>query len=509
MMSMTWLFSRRSLWRILLGLVVVGGLARLGLFVRSFYPPHSRPTATTGTAPVSLQAASPTAGQLRSSLQGANILIVITDAARADHTGTYGYPRDTTPNTDRIATESLVFEQHFSQFPHTRSSTTSLFSGLYPDTHDVHIWEGTPPVTDTLAERLGSAGFETGFFSAWLVASPSVGLGLDFQFVSAPASTRGRKRQPGETAAHREPEQVLRELSEWLDGRSSGPFLAYVHLLQPHPPYDPPDDLVGLFRSKPPYLWRGRLPYGEIHNLIKRDTSLRNVANLYDANYRYADDAVGELVELLKERNLLDNTLLIITSDHGEAFGEHGYEGHREGVYDEHLHIPMLLRFPGDGAPVGRVRALTETVDIFPTILDLLGLATPGNVQGKSLVPLITGASPAVHDFVFARAGGHPESYLIRNHDWAMILFRGGKLRALYDLQADPWEAHNVIDDRPEMAESMIAAFRTFAQTQRHPPFDFVDPEWRAAGQKAAPQTDDIDFSGEARRELEALGYLD
>ncbi|MBN1458188.1 MAG: sulfatase [Armatimonadetes bacterium] len=503
---MTWLLSRRGLWRILLGIVVVSGLLGLAIFVRSFYPPSGRPTAITGTAPVSLEAASPTAEQLRASLKDANVVIVITDAARADHTGTYGYPRDTTPNIDRIATESLVFEQHFSQFPHTRSSTASLFSGQYPDTHDVHAMDGSLPETNTLGQILGSAGFDTGFFSGWLVASPSMGVGRDFEFASAPS--RELRRQPGEAASHREPGEVLRNLSEWLDGRSSGPFLAYVHLLEPHPPYEPPDDLVALFRSKPPYLWRGRLPYGEIKHVIKQDKSLGELANLYDANYRYADGVVGQLVELLKEKNLLDDTLLIVTSDHGQAFGEHGYEGHREGVYDEHLHIPMLMRFPGAGAPVGRVRALTETVDIFPTILDLLGLTAPESVQGESLVPLITGASPAVHDFVFARAEGAPRSYLIRNQNWAMILFRGGKLRALYDLEADPWQVRNVIDDRPEVAERMIAAFRTFAESQRHPPLDFVDPEWRPGRQTATPQTQALDLTDEARRELEALGYL-
>jgi len=500
--------SLRGLWLVPAGVVGVLLLTVLIRIVRPFGPPAGRPIANTGSDPVSLEAAWPTAAELRSSLADANVLIVVTDAARADHAGCYGYPRETTPNMDRIATDSLVFEQHFSQFPHTRASTSSLFTGQYPDTHGVYALGGELPGGATLAESLRAAGFETGFFSGWIVASPSMGFGEDFDFASAP--TRERKKGAPREGARRDPQGVLDELSRWLDERDSRRLFAYVHFLQPHGPYDPPEEMARLFiGSKPPYLWHGRLPYREIKHTIKRDVSITEGANLYDGNCRYADWAVGELERLLRERNLLEKTLLIITSDHGEAFGEHGYEGHLEGVYDEHVHIPLVVRFPGKAPPVGRVRALTETVDILPTVLDLFALAAPETAQGVSLVPLITGESPAAHDFIFARAKGRPESYLVRDLRWAMIFFQGGKLRALYDLEDDPWQTRNLIDDRPEVAERMAAALRLFAQTQRYPPLDFVDPNWRPTRQQVAPDFPKPEMSDDTRRELEALGYVD
>jgi arylsulfatase A-like enzyme len=175
-------------------------------------------------------------------------------------------------------------------------------------------------------------------------------------------------------------------------------------------------------------------------------------------------------------------------------------------VYDEHVHIPLLVRFPGKKGPAGRVRALTETVDILPTVLDLFALPIPSSVQGKSLLPLITGERRAVHDFVFARAEGTPESYLVRDERWAMILFKGARLQALYDLERDPWQARNVIAEHPKEVARMMAAFREFAQAQRYPPLDFVDPNWRPGQRPRAPR---MKISEEQRRELKALGYVD
>lgn len=517
---MSWFLSRPGLWRLSGGILAIVLIALFASFARGFRPPPGRPTAITGTAPVSLEAAFPTEKQLRSNAETANIVIVVLDAARVDHTGAYGYPRDTTPNIDRIASDALLFEQHFSQFPHTRSSTASLFTGQYPDTHGIYAFSGDLPAVPTLSTSLRSAGFETGFFSSWFVASPEMGFGEDFDFVSAPrhdtAWTGNGSAQLGGNPVgvrtgqgRRDPGQMLYELSRWLDERGSSRFFAYIHVLPPHSPLDPPEDFARVFaRSRPPYLWRGHLPYDEIKHTTEREGSIREWANLYDANYLYADWAVGALARLLRDKGLLDKTVLIVTADHGEAFGEHGYEGHIEGVYDELVHIPCVIRFPGPGAPVGRVRALTETVDVFPTILDLLGLETPETVQGKSLIPLITGATPAVHDFVFAVAPGTPRSYLIRDLNWALILYRGGKLRALYDLVEDPWQTKNVIDDRPEVAERMADAFKQFAQAQRFPPLDYVDPDWKPSSQQVAPGERTPQMSEETRRQLEALGYV-
>ncbi len=498
---------RRGLLLIPVVLVAAVFLIASGRYLASRRPPDRRPTKTTGSAPISLTTTSSEAKQLRASLKDANVIILVLDAARADHFGCYGYPRETTPNTDRIAGASLVFEQHFSQFPHTRSSTSSLFTGQYPDTHGVIAMEGELSNDFTLEQAMRSAGFETAFISTSVVASPVMGIGDDFDYVSARTRGPGGVGRTGTT--RRNPGEVLAELPKWLDERKGKRFYAYIHFLQPHQPYNAPEEMQQLFaNSKPPNLWQGGFVYPEIKRAFTKKPKMpaRKNANLYDANLRYGDSGVGELEKILAERNLLDNTLLIITSDHGEAFGEHGYLGHREGLYDEHVHIPLVIRFPGGKTPVGRVRALSETVDILPTILDLFALPIPSTVQGKSLLPLIIGERRAVHDFVFARAEGTPESYLVRDQHWAMILFKGGKLQALYDLEKDPWQTRNVIAEQPKEAERIRAAFKQFAQAQRLPPLDFIDPNWKPTQQ---PSTSRRKLSQEHKRELKALGYVD
>jgi arylsulfatase A-like enzyme len=228
--------------------------------------------------------------------------------------------------------------------------------------------------------------------------------------------------------------------------------------------------------------------------------------NLYDANLRYADWAVGELERLLREAGVLDRTLLLVTADHGEAFGEHGYIWHGSGVYDELVHVPLLMRFPG-GSPNGAVSGLTQTIDLLPTIFDVLEVPYPREgLQGTSLLPLMAGLADQAHDHVFARCRGEPPSYLVRSLKWAFMLWGNGEWRALYDLEADPGQRKNVIDEHPEAAEAMLAAFEAFALQQRRPPVEFLDPDAAAAPLPAAEETQ---MTPEVERRLRALGYLD
>jgi len=228
--------------------------------------------------------------------------------------------------------------------------------------------------------------------------------------------------------------------------------------------------------------------------------------NIYDANLRWADWAVGELEALLKQAGLFDNTLLIVTADHGEALREHKYEWHASCPYDEAIRIPLLIRFPGGAGPVGRVGALTQTIDLLPTILDLYQIPYPHDqVQGKSLLPLLTGQVDKVNYYIFCRTSGDWPCYVVRDHHSALLLYRGGKLRALYDLDADPRQTRNIIAEQPARAAALVQAFQAFAESQTYPPLDFVDPE-----AKPPPRTGPtIKVEEETRRELRALGYLE
>ncbi len=459
---------------------------------------------TSGFEPA--QATDPRVVELQESVRRANVVICVIDAARADHLGCYGYPRNTTPSIDRLARESLVFTQHFCQFPHTRPSTASLFTGQHSDTHltmgDRELPEGTP----TLAEVLAREGFRTVLFSSNPNASPGMGIGHDFRETYDQSDVDplvgGWKKLTS-------PEPLLRLFGNWLEKNGRRRFFAYLHFDPPHEPYIQPQWLTALFEGQPPPTFRaGRyeFPVGDEAVLAEYEhPPLPLWINLYDAHLRYADYAVGQLEQELRAAGVWEDTLFIVTSDHGEAFGEHGYVWHGHGVYDELTHIPLLVRLPGQINGGQRVTALTQTIDLFPTICDLLEVPSPETVQGRSLVPLMAGLTDHVNDYVFCRSKGEPPSYLVRNLRWAMILYANGEWRSLYDLEADPGQTTNVIDDYPERAEEMLAAFREFAMAQRRPPVEFLSPE---AQPIPLPPAGRLEISPETERQLRDLGYL-
>ncbi|MCJ7749530.1 MAG: sulfatase-like hydrolase/transferase, partial [Armatimonadetes bacterium] len=474
------------------------------------------------SGPVELPSDSARANALRKRAVSANVVICIIDAARADHVGCYGYPRETTPNIDRLAGESVVFEQYFSPYPHTKPSTASLFTGQYPDTHLVADRRGMETHGFSMANVLESAGFQSVFLSSSPMASPGMGVGKDFEFVCGRDTTmspgggmrrggRPRRMDGGWQGAGswKTPEGLLEAFSGWLDADRTGRFFTYIHFLPPHLPYSAPEEMQDLFAGeKPPNAWQGKFEFREVAERQKtKPPPLKEWVNSYDANLRWADWAVGEIEKALRERDLLENTLLVVTSDHGEAFGEHGHTYHVDGVYDELVHVPLLVRFPGVERVTGRVGALTQTVDLLPTVLDLFRIPWPeDSIQGHSLLPLVSEDVEQVRDYVYATCDGEKRSYLVRDHDWALILWEGGKLRALYDLRNDPRQTRNVIEKLPAQATRMANAFRRFAGEQTSPPMEFVDPE---AKRGELPDAPEVTLSEEQRRELEALGYVE
>ncbi len=440
--------------------------------------------------------------QAKAAAGTANLVICAIDAARADHVGCYGYARETTPNLDRLAEEAVVFERHFAPYCQTKPSTVSLFTGLHPDTHLVREFSRMEPGLFTMAAGLESGGFSTALFTSNVVASPAMGVGEDFQEICA----RGRgEEQLGDTT----PEALLAMFARWLERGGRSRFFAYIHLLPPHLPYEAPAVLKELFAGQaPPNAWQGGFEFPDVAPPEGRrePPPLEEWVNLYDANLRWADWAVGRVESLLRKRGLLDTTVFVVTSDHGEAFREHGYRYHSRGVYDELLHIPLLIRLPGNERVVGRVTSLTQTVDLLPTLFELLGVWYPEReVQGCSLLPVLSGEATGVRDYVYATSAGPVESYVVRDERSALILFKGGKQRALYDVEADPQQRRNVIDERPARAAEMIAAFEAFARRQRRPPLDFIDADTQVEEVAGPPG---VKVSDDTRRELEALGYL-
>jgi arylsulfatase len=296
-----------------------------------------------------------------------NVVIVVLDAARADHLGCYGYPRDTTPNIDALAAEALRFTRHYTPIPSTTPSTASLFTGQYPDTHRIiyPTWEHPEP-EHTLASVLGARGFATALFSSTLMASPEMDVGTRFQ--TAVYRTRG------DYTIGFQPDRLLAQVEPWLDAHAAEAFFLYVHFIPPHGPYEELERFMEFAGKEAPGV-EGCRP-GDFEFPLYADGErpeepepppLPRWADLYDANLCYGDWAVGELVEMLRERDLLENTLLIVTSDHGEAFGEHGYIWHTNAIHQEVARIPLLIRPPGGVRPEAR-ETLSDTTDVFPTV---------------------------------------------------------------------------------------------------------------------------------------------
>ncbi len=452
----------------------------------------------------------PSAEELRSCAAAADLVVCAIDACRADHVGCYGYARPTTPNIDRLAEGCITFERHFVPHSGTKPSTVSLFTGVYPHTHLAIPYSATDRDLSTMPKVLANAGFETALFSSNPVATPAMGVGTHFQHVFAAADTsswEGDAGRPVELAS-REPSPLISAFDDWLSEAHRTRFFAYLHFLPPHTPYDAPQEMKAMFvGQKPPGAWQGGFPFPSVA-LRERGVEpppLDEWVNLYDANLRWADSAVGAVEAVLRRHGVERETMLIVTSDHGEAFREHGYKFHGRGVYDELVWVPLLIRLPGEVRFQGSVTALTQTVDLLPTVLDVFGVEQrPDRVQGRSLVPLITGESERVRDFAFATCGGDPASYLVRNDEYALILYEGG-LHALYDLKGDPQQRRNIFDRHPERARDLVEAFRAFAESQALPPLQFIDSEWRPA---AALRARELELPAQQRRELEALGYM-
>ena len=440
--------------------------------------------------------------------RGPNLVICVIDAARADHLECCGYPRETTPNISRLAEEGLVFRNHHCQHPATRMSTACLFTSQFVDTHLMGgLWKQPEP-SFTMPVGLKADGFETALFSSNILASPEVGVGCAFD-----EAYYGDKLAPGGTSTHRRPEALLGKFEEWLEEKRDSRFFAYLHFLPPHAPYVQPHEMTELFAGDTPPGYRrqkygrGKWEFPAEYHVPKRDPpALPGWINLYDANLRWGDWAVGEVERLLREAGVFENTLFIVTADHGEAFGEHGYVWHSWGIYDDVTRIPLVMRLPGGSGVPRSFDALTQTIDLLPTVYDLFGISYPGDeIQGRSLVPLLEGAAERINDYTFIRSN-QPPKYMVRGERYSLVLFENPEWRGLYDLRNDPEQRVNIVAEEPERATELLEAFEAYARAQRQPPHEFLGEEGEAPSRE---QRHEMELTPQLERELRALGYLD
>ena len=435
------------------------------------------------------------ADRLRAAVRGMNVVLVILDAARADHFGAYGYARKTTPEIDRIASESVVFERAYTPAVYTLGAMASVWTSQPPDRHhgEVSFSAKLPKDRLTLAELLGARGVHTAGFVANTVAGGLNGFDRGFSEFHELWRTVGSRGDVFPSV-----------LPGWLDANGGRRFFAYLHFREPHSPYDPEPPFDTRFGPDGPIPKAARRPPGDrwIVDVNQGRRALTadetdHLRRLYDGNLAYADQQVGELRRALEARGLWDRTVFIVAADHGEALLDHGWIGHNVQLHEESVRVPLVVRFP-PAAGVGgrRVKALADLIDLGPTIADLFGaLGTGGSDRafaGRSLLPVVEGAagksavlSRTIWDRpIYARLDGrHKLIYDTRT---------GGQ--RLFDLEADPGETR----DRAA-AEPVAAAYHRQA---------LQEAIARLARRPVTSGADEAGMTREQCENLKTLGYV-
>ncbi len=430
-------------------------LAALGL---SFYA--SRPRAVIA----------PTGAELGPVMSAAgpgefNVIILTLDTMRWDRLGAYGDHTASTPNLDRLAGEGVLFEQAIAPVPLTLPSHSTLFTGLLPPRHGVRDNGGyvLDPKHQTLANVLKTAGWQTGAFVGAFVLDAKWGLNQGFEtyFDRFDVSKYQTVSLGG---VSRRATEVVDNALPWLEERVDQRFFAWLHFYDAHTPYDPPEP----FRS-------------------------RFAERRYAGEIAYVDHEIGRLLRWLDTKGIADRTIVVAIGDHGESLTEHGEATHGLFVYDATVRVPFIVRAPYESMRNRRVPGAVRTEDVMPTVLDLVGRQAPDGLQGRSLVPLMTGETRDLN------LEAYSESLYARNHfGWSDLkALRAGRFKyiattrpELYDLVADPGELKNLFEERRQIADRMAAELARLAVED--------------AGASAGPSAVDP----ETRERLAALGYI-
>ena len=375
----------------------------------------------------------PAAPDARQSLKPLNVVLVTIDTLRADRLHCYGNREIETPTLDGLALRGVLFENAVAQVPLTPPSHASIFTGTNPNVHHVRNTGGFALQSSsvTLATILKAQGWDTAAFVGATVLKKASGFGHGFD-VYDDQMPKPEKSQEEREYLERRAGVVVDHALNWLQSQSGKPFFVWLHLYDPHEPYEPPTP----FREK-----------------------YRN--NLYDGEVAYTDQQLGRFLDAVSKKSPADKTLIVALADHGESLGEHGELNHGVFLYDSTLRIPFLLSGPGVPAGV-RVAQQTRTIDVLPTILELMGGKTPASCQGVSLTPAFSGKSvPTTYSYeetLYPKMNmGWAELRGIRTARWKYV--RAPKPE-LYDLAQDPGEKTNVIEARPKEFQELEAKLK-------------------------------------------------
>jgi arylsulfatase A-like enzyme/tetratricopeptide (TPR) repeat protein len=422
-----------------------------------------------------------------------NIILITLDTTRADRMGFLGSTRGLTPNLDGLAKAGAVFTRAYSHVPLTTASHTTLLTGTYPQFNHVNDF-GVPlsGLLPYLPDILHHSGYHTGAFVGSLILDPLDGTapGFDRGFDVYDAGFHLRRHGADRyQSVERRAEDVVHHALAWLSQLPEPPFFLWIHLYDAHDPYDPPEPFKQRYQSQP-----------------------------YDGEIAYVDSVLGKLFGELSRHGLLDETLIAVAADHGESLGAHGENTHGVFLYDETLHVPLLIKLPLNRGAGARVETRVGLVDVAPTLLEEAGVAVPKAMQGESLLGLLRGAAAPTP--AKAPAAGNPNKvgpktateradrtdrpayaetdYPHRAFGWSSLrALRTGKYlyiqapeRELYDQKGDPEAAHNLAGSSSAVADTVSFRLEEFRKNTSQSLVQLAKPD------------------PEQMKKLQALGYV-
>ncbi|MCZ6785163.1 MAG: sulfatase [Proteobacteria bacterium] len=437
-----------------------------------------------------------------------DIILVSIDSLRADHLGSYGYPKPTSPFLDRLADDGVRFENAVSSTSWTLPAHAGLFTGLYDSAHGL-VRDGLRLAGGhrTLAERLREAGYRTAGFYSGPYLHPSFGLNQGFDVYRSGMTAMpelgdeaARDFALNDLATHREitGPVVARQVAEWLDAlpAETGPVFLFVHLFDVHYDYVPPVEYLSLF--DPDY--QGTLRPGRLalNPAVHEDMDPRDLEHLvarYDGEIRFTDDTVKWILADFGSHRDPNNTILVVTSDHGDEFFEHGDKGHRRTLYDEVVRVPLIFRWPNGIAGGRAVPDQVRLIDVLPTLLALARVAPGEGVQGRDLSPLLRGGALPPEDALLELYTPEGTIRALRTNE-TKLFWQNGRHSSV-DLANDPAERRHRQAEGPDLRpmRKRLAELYKRSRALRE----------ERVGRRAVPSETDP----ATRERLRSLGYVE
>lgn len=448
-----------------------------------------------------------------------NIILITVDSLRADHLGFMGYSKNISPNIDSLAKESFVFKNAFSTGPETSYSFPSILTSTYPLDYNGPLnikkprlvisevfkrngfataaFHSNPYLSEFFGYNKGWDFFEDLGYSATVVPESSLKMFLkkiilfvfpEILFWAAYLKYRiGRLKKEGKKGIKVSAEFLNRTAGNFLSVADTAPFFVWIHYMDVHTPYLPEDkygqekplsysellgDIVSVFFQK-------NSEKKALKKFLDRKIrkTLPMIINSYDQSIEYCDEKIGELLSFLKKENIYENTIICITADHGDEFLEHGGLSHGSRLYNELLHVPLLIKIPGKDAKI--IENKVSLIDLAPTLCNLFKIESPANFKGKNL--LETGEKVIFHQAGFSGKGGDCNMGVERkeqckvacqNGNWKYILDHGTGAEELYSLTDDAKEQNNLCKSKPKIISKMRDKIKEFEKI--NPPLNIL-----------------------------------